>query len=59
MGKHNIYYKVRWRMNDEYEVIRIEEGEDYCADNFEGIEFRGTLHECDSYIRLKEKGYID
>lgn len=58
-------YKVRFRMDQEYEVVELTYSEHYLRDNrysWEPTEeesvFQGGLADCEAYIRLKEGGYM-
>lgn len=58
-----IEYKVRFMMDDNYEVVRIENTfsseDEYDENEFkEESVYQGRLADCESYIRLKEGGYM-
>ena len=51
----NNYYEVHLYMDDIYEVVVVDySGDDY---TYETV-FKGSLADCESYIRLKEGGYM-
>lgn len=54
----NKSYKVEHYMDNEYQVMIVEEG-GYMENDIEYVEFQGSISECESYINLKERGYID
>jgi hypothetical protein len=53
-------YKVRWLIDDTYQVLNIGSGTDLSFDEFENPEVlhQGSLSDCESFIRLKEGGYL-
>ena len=57
-------YKVRFMMDNEYEVIEIDvyvDGFARPASDYEYTEesvYQGKLSDCEAYIRLKEGGYM-
>lgn len=58
-----IEYKVRFMMDDTYEVVRIENTflNEYEYDENEHKEesvYQGRLADCEAYIRLKESSYM-
>lgn len=42
-------YKVRWLIDDTYQVI----------DSYGDSVYQGSLADCEAYIRLKEGGYLE
>ena len=58
-----IKYKVRFMMDDNYEVVRVENTfsseDEYDESEFnEESVYQGRLADCEAYIRLKEGGYM-
>ena len=51
--------KIRRIKDDEYKVVEIESMEGYYERDFETTVFRGSLTECEAWIRLKKEGYLD
>jgi len=59
-------YKVRFMMDDSYEVVELTPNEKYDLDDFDSDElefneqsvYQGSLANCESYIRLQEGGYM-
>jgi len=57
MAEHK--YKVQYRWDDEWEVVKIVYLQDYDSDLEEHyVEYRGSLPDCEVWIRLKEGGYM-
>lgn len=52
-------YKVRWYSDDEYQVTKPVYGDEYYYGEGEETIFKGSLSDCESFIRLKEGGYFD
>lgn len=52
------YYKVRFLMDDNYEVVELNDPNDYIWDPNNKVVFQGTLSECAAWIQLKEKDCI-
>jgi hypothetical protein len=48
-------YKVRHRLDNTYEVIKIDTDDEYFQ--IEPV-FKGNIAECEAYIRLIEGGYM-
>ena len=40
-------YKVRWLMDETYQVLDVDE-----------VVYQGSLSDCESYIRLHDGGYM-
>ena len=59
-------YKVRFMMDDSYEVVELTPNEKYDLNDFESDEpefneqsvYQGRLADCEAYIRLHEGGYM-
>ena len=59
-------YKVRFMMDDSYEVVELTPNEKYDLDDFDSDElefneqsvYQGSLANCEAYIRLHEGGYM-
>ena len=50
-------YKVRFYQDDDYEVVEAVDNGDPYEFYYEQV-FKGSLSDCEAYIRLKEKGYM-
>jgi hypothetical protein len=60
----NKFYKVEIYMDNIYQVISYYWDDETLMKSCVGgqvrtVEFQGTLAECDAYLSLREKGYID
>jgi hypothetical protein len=59
-------YKVRFMMDDSYEVVELTPNEKYDLNDFDSDElefneqsvYQGSLANCEAYIRLHEGGYM-
>jgi hypothetical protein len=59
-------YKVKFMMDDSYEVVELTPNEKYDLDDFNSDElefneqsvYQGSLANCEAYIRLHEGGYM-
>lgn len=59
-------YKVRYSMDEDYEVVELTPNENYDENNLDSdeLEFNeqvvhhGGLADCEAYIRLHEGGYM-
>jgi hypothetical protein len=56
----DIEFKVRFMMNDTYEVLKMYKSEDYGEYEYDDSEsvFQGSLADCEAYLRLTESGYM-
>lgn len=58
--------KVRFMMDENYEVIQLTPNKKYDEDDYDSDEpefhedslYQGRLADCEAYIRLKEGGYM-
>ena len=56
----NFKYKVRWYIDNEYEVWKITEpnSKDMNDEDIEESMYQGSLADCEAWIRLHEGGYM-
>lgn len=49
--------KVLFIQDNYYKVVKLEDGMEYSSHDCETL-FRGTLSDCEAFIRLTEGGYL-
>jgi len=51
-------YRVEPYMDDQYQVLEKEAGHDEGCGCPDEVVFKGSITECEAFIRLKENGYM-
>ena len=51
-------YKVKFYIDDNYEVITYVETDEYPGYDAVEVEFQGSLADCEAYIMLTKEGYM-